>query len=27
MKITDMAADNPVPENIPQAAAAKEPLP
>jgi phosphatidate cytidylyltransferase len=27
MKITDMAADNPVPENIPPAAAAKEPLP
>jgi phosphatidate cytidylyltransferase len=27
MKITDMAADNPVPENIPPAAAAAEPLP
>ena len=27
MKITDMAADNPVPEDIPQAAAAAEPLP
>ena len=27
MKITDMAADNPVPEDIPPAAAAEEPLP
>jgi phosphatidate cytidylyltransferase len=27
MKITDMAADNPVPENVPPAAAAAEPLP